>query len=462
MLERDSSLSAARSLVWVIVSVVVAFLVAAGAAHLLQRAIATRVSNIVSNAMPSVKLLSAARGHLRQMELGIGDGATPHESRIAMARQSVEEELTSFVALPYFPQERSLFLPVLDGMKKLDADYAAWSSSHAAGALATVRSDFEAIDAGLERAIAFDAEQGQRLGLEIEHIRGEASGIVILLDGIAVALALVAASLALRQLRRAARTWRSELTARERREAELRETNEALGQFAGRVAHDVLSPLATTSLAIDLLRHACEDDRAALSAADRGMNALHRVHALVDGLLAFARAGGRPEPGATAELRQVLVDMMAGLRSQAETRGITLSLDELPAGAVACHDGVLASIVTNLVQNSIKYMDDARERRIGVHVSDAGSAWLFEVTDTGRGVPEDQRAKIFEPYMQLTKGGGGIGLGLATVDRLVRAHGGTLGVRSQLGVGSTFWFKLPKARVSAQPNGASGMQPVPA
>ncbi|HEU0033643.1 MAG TPA: HAMP domain-containing sensor histidine kinase [Kofleriaceae bacterium] len=441
-------------------SVVLAFVVAAAAAQYVQREITTPVNDIVSNAMPSVKLLSAARGHLREIELGVDADATPPDPRIAMARRNLDEELTSYRALPPFPHERALFQPVLDDMTKLDADYAAWSATHAATVLAALRFDFETVDAALERAIAFDAEQGQRLGLEIGRVRGETTGVVMVLDGVAVALALVAAALALRQLRRAARAWRSELTARERREAELREMNEALGQFAGRVAHDILSPLATTSLAIDRLRQACPDEATAASASDRGMNALRRVHALVDGLLAFARAGGHPQPGATAELRHVLEDMMVGLKSQAELRGVTLTLDDVPPGAVACHDGVLASIVSNLVQNSIKYMDDARERRITVHVRDAGSRWRVEVADTGRGIPKDQRATIFEPYVQLTKGSGGIGLGLATVERLVHAHGGTLGVRSEVGVGSTFWFELPKA--PAQAVGASELQPVPA
>lgn len=462
MSERDSSLAAARSLVWVIASVVFAFLVATIAAQYLQRAISTRASEIISNAMPSVKLLSAARGDLRNMEIGVvHDGPDP-ASRIAEARHNIEEELSSYRALPFFPDERPIFGHVTNGIAKLDADFAAWRESPTASTQAPLSSDFANVDTALERAIDFDADQGQRLGLEIEHVRASATGAVTLLEAIAVALALVAAALALRQLRRTARAWRSELDAGEQRESELRETNESLGQFAGRIAHDVLSPLATTSLSIDLLRQACHDDRVALGAADRGMNALHRVHALVDGLLAFARAGGKPEPGATAELVPVLGEIVDGLRSQADLHGIALSLEPIPAGLVNCHRGVLASIVTNLVQNAIKYMNDAREKRITIAISDADARWHFEVTDTGPGIPEEQQARIFEPYVQLTPGSSGVGLGLATVDRLVRAHGGTVGVRSQLGAGTTFWFELPKARASAQPSGASSMQPVTA
>src|SRR5574338_208069 len=236
MSERGSSLSAARSLVWVIASVVFAFLVAAIAAQYLQRAISTRASLIISNAMPSVKLLSAARGDLRKMEIGIvHDGPNP-SSMVAEARHDIEAELSSYRALPFFPDERPIFGHVTNSLAKLDIDYAAWRESPTASTQAPLSSDFANVDAALERAIDFDADQGQRLGLEIEHIRANATGAVTLLEAIAVVLGLVAAGLALRQLRRAARAWRADLDAGERRESELRETNEALGQFAGRIA----------------------------------------------------------------------------------------------------------------------------------------------------------------------------------------------------------------------------------
>jgi signal transduction histidine kinase len=110
---------------------------------------------------------------------------------------------------------------------------------------------------------------------------------------------------------------------------------------------------------------------------------------------------------------------------------------------------VFASLITNLVRNAIKYMGDASVRRIDVRVSDNLSRWRVEVADTGPGIPLDHQQRIFEPYVQIVRGGAGIGLGLATVDRLVRAHGGAVGLSSRPGAGACFWFELPKAAANA-------------
>jgi signal transduction histidine kinase len=200
-----------------------------------------------------------------------------------------------------------------------------------------------------------------------------------------------------------------------------------------------------TMLAIDLVRTTNEVDDVVLQAMETGASALNCVRVLVDGLLAFSRAGGKPDAGANTELAPVLRELFDGLAFQAERQNIHLSLEPVAKGAVACSAGVLTSIVTNLLQNAMKYMGDSRDRRITAHVSDAGSSWHISVTDTGIGIADDQRERIFEPYVRVAKHGvGGIGLGLATVDRLVRAHGGTVGVRSSIGCGSTFWVELPK------------------
>jgi signal transduction histidine kinase len=454
MATSDSTVSAARWLLGVTAGVVLAFVVATAISQRVQRAITVRTSDIITNAMPSVKLLSAARGELNEMDRDVERATytesqrTIFEQRASSARHDLEETATTYMALPFFPHEQKLFSHTSDALGVLDTDYATWKARPTEATLTTLRADIESVDAALERGITFDAEQGQRLGLEIAGIRESSTGLVIVLEGLAALLAAGAVVLAVRQLRRAAHAHRLEDAAREQRETELRAANEALGEFAGRVAHDVLSPLMTTMLALDLVRHTCEIDEVAMRVMDNGANALHSVRALVDGLLAFSRAGGKPEVGANTELAPVLRNLCDGLTIQAQHRNITIALESVPTGAVACSAGVFTSIVTNLLQNAMKYMGDAPERRITTRVEDAGTSWHIAVTDTGMGIPDDQLRRIFEPYVQVATNGNatGIGLGLATVDRLVRAHGGNVGVQSTLSAGSTFWFELPKSQ----------------
>ncbi len=451
--QASRSVSAARMLVGVIAGVVMSFVLAALISQHIERSVADRVGDIVSNAMPSIHMLSAMRGDLRQLEndLETYPDATPTErsairDRLTTTRADIGADFETYAALPFFSGEPPLYSRARDDLATLDTNVASYLAHPDATSLQSVRHDIDTFDRSLQRMISFDAAQGQRLGLEIERIRGQTRATTVLLDATSVVLAIVAAILAVRQLRRAGRTREAEQRAAERHAAELVVQNEALGQFAGRVAHDILSPLSTASLAFDLVRETSDLDPPAQRGLDRGKAAIARVHTLVDGLLAFSRAGGQPEPGASTELAPVIGDIVIDLETQARQQEIALHVDSIPDGSIACSAGVLTSVLTNLVRNAIKYMGRVDERRIDVRVRELPNRWRFEVEDTGPGIPENQQGRIFEPYVQLEHGAQGIGLGLATVDRLVRAHGGTVGVTSPgaSGVGSLFWFELPK------------------
>jgi signal transduction histidine kinase len=105
-------------------------------------------------------------------------------------------------------------------------------------------------------------------------------------------------------------------------------------------------------------------------------------------------------------------------------------------------------VLENLLANAAKYIVAvaADARRIQVRIIDGKDVVRVEVDDTGPGIPLEAQKEIFYPYV---RGRGatqpGLGLGLATVRRIVEAHGGVVGVRSVVGVGSCFWFELPRA-----------------
>jgi signal transduction histidine kinase len=101
----------------------------------------------------------------------------------------------------------------------------------------------------------------------------------------------------------------------------------------------------------------------------------------------------------------------------------------------------------------MKYMGERDVRRIAVRAVDTGDAIRIEVSDTGPGIPEDALPHLFEAYFRIAgKSHAGLGLGLPTVKKLVEGHGGRVGVKSQVGKGTTFWVELPYARALAEPS----------
>jgi signal transduction histidine kinase len=305
-----------------------------------------------------------------------------------------------------------------------------------------VRLEKQALDAAMHAArerldllIAYDANQAAQLGEQIHAWHRRSGQVALGLDALVALLTIGVAVLALRKLGRA----RDRLE-RENRQLEARGLE--LEEFSGRMAHDVLSPLFTAGIGWELARKLYPDDERLARLAETGRAAIQRSRRLVEDLLAFSLAGNKGA-GGTAELSLVVADVVANLESESDAARVQLVADPAPAAHIACSSGVLTSILLNLVRNAIKHMDGAEVRRIEIHHRLTPETLHCEVADTGPGIAfEDQRA-IFEPYVRGTTKAAGIGLGLATVKRLVEGHGGAVGVRSAPGHGATFWFELP-------------------
>jgi PAS domain S-box-containing protein len=132
-------------------------------------------------------------------------------------------------------------------------------------------------------------------------------------------------------------------------------------------------------------------------------------------------------------------------RAEAKSLAVTLSFDEGVARARRGDGDRLRQILVNLLGNGVKFTDRGS---VHVQVSDAASDQLrFAVTDTGIGIPKGDHGKLFHEFVQVdssaTRRFGGTGLGLAICKKLVELMGGTIGVDSEPGQGSTFWFEIP-------------------
>jgi signal transduction histidine kinase len=144
-------------------------------------------------------------------------------------------------------------------------------------------------------------------------------------------------------------------------------------------------------------------------------------------------------------MAQVVQSAVASTESLARAKGLVLTTslaDGLPTGFG--DERRLTQVLINLVGNAIKFSDTGS---VVVAVKAADGVFDVAISDTGPGIAPEDQAKIFEEFQQvdnsITRKKGGTGLGLAIAKRLIEMLGGTIGVESTLGQGSTFRIKLP-------------------
>ncbi|MFP4323351.1 MAG: sensor histidine kinase, partial [Anaerolineales bacterium] len=230
--------------------------------------------------------------------------------------------------------------------------------------------------------------------------------------------------------------------------AQVQATQKAQQDFLANVSHDLRTPLTSIQGYSQAIMDGVTDDPAH-SASIINYEAA-RLTRLVQDLLDIARI----QSGRMQMLRQaialdgILRNVGESLNIKARDANITLHLDIQPLPRIAGDGDRLAQVFTNLVDNALK------------HTSEGGQVWLraepqaqgimVTVQDTGEGIPKDDLARIFERFYQVDKSRQrgaqriGTGLGLAIVNEIVRAHGGTVTVASQVGVGTAFQVWLPQ------------------
>ena len=220
------------------------------------------------------------------------------------------------------------------------------------------------------------------------------------------------------------------------------------------VAHDLKNPLNTIQIALRLLLEEDrlhDDDNAkreferhALGAVER---AAERMNRLIRDLLELSRAdAGRlwiqPAP---AEPEGLLREALDAHCSIAAAKGITLEATAdggLPY--VLADRERIAQVFSNLIGNALKFTP--KGGRVSVRGWRGTPQVRFTVDDSGPGIPSEEQAHVFDRFWQATKASGlGTGLGLSIAKAIVEGHGGSIGVTSAPGLGTTFEFSLPVA-----------------
>ncbi len=231
------------------------------------------------------------------------------------------------------------------------------------------------------------------------------------------------------------------------REVELERVKQ---EFVAMVTHDIRTPLASTRNVFDLLEAGLLG-----SLNEKGHAVAKRIRASCDQTLRLLndlldlekmQAGKFSLEYKCFSIPSMLRRSVDLVQALAEQRNIKI---ELKSADIECRadEDRLVQVVVNLLSNAIKYSPDDVPIKLSGEFVD--KAILISVSDLGRGIPEDKVDKIFSRYEQVeiddSKTKGGVGLGLAICESIVREHKGEIGVKSNAGEGSCFWFKIPQA-----------------
>ncbi|HEX6835921.1 MAG TPA: HAMP domain-containing sensor histidine kinase, partial [Polyangia bacterium] len=342
--------------------------------------------SISGNAMVSIEHLTDTRGVLRQLDVDMvrydrSRSDTDHAA-VSADRVRLDESFERYLAEPdTYPGEQALWGDMHRALSLVDQAVESALDEVAAGRPAGnhVTAAINVAAEAIRRAVDFNADRARELAMRIQQEHERAHRVALLLDLLSTLLTAVAGFLAVRALQHHHRIVdeRNRLVARRAEELE---------QFAGRVAHDILGPLSATRLAVSHATGQLQDP-ALKRTLERGQRGVDRVATIVDGLLRFARAGARPEPGVVSSVAPVVQSVVAELEPLARDAGITLAAAEVPPCAIYGHAGVLSSVVENLTRNAIKYMGERAERRVEVRVQPRANVVRVEVEDTGPGIP---------------------------------------------------------------------------
>jgi NtrC-family two-component system sensor histidine kinase KinB len=228
----------------------------------------------------------------------------------------------------------------------------------------------------------------------------------------------------------------------------LRRLEELKNDVVATVAHEFRTPLTSLRMAVHLCTEQVvgpltEKQAELLGTAREDCD---RLQTMVDDLLDLSRIeSGRAElfplPTPVSELIERALDEH---RAEADAKGVRLNADfhSAEVTVLADHERI-GHVFSNLIGNAIRYTPNDGTITLGAEVKNG--VVRFTVSDPGKGIPKEYQARLFEKFFRVPDNTDqkGTGLGLYIAKEIVRGHGGDIGVETEAGKGSTFWFTLP-------------------
>jgi signal transduction histidine kinase len=284
------------------------------------------------------------------------------------------------------------------------------------------------------------------------HVHAYAVGVGGAILGVLVLFRLAGLVNSVERARRSERVFRHEAQQAQQllayQNEQLLELDRLKDEFVSSISHELRTPLTSISGYVEVLLESETDDerRSHLAIVDRNA---HRLLGLVSDLLFAARLqdGGLELERDEVDLTRVVSHAVESARPRAENGGVRLNMALADVPAVRGEPDRLAQLLDNLISNAIKFTPPGGDVTVRLTATDGTVS--IEVSDTGIGVPEAERERLFERFFRsqtaLERQIQGTGLGLHISKAIVEAHGGRIGVDSNEGAGTTFVVDLPVA-----------------
>jgi signal transduction histidine kinase len=216
-----------------------------------------------------------------------------------------------------------------------------------------------------------------------------------------------------------------------------------VGQMASSIIHDFRNPMGTIRSAIEILQTKKNIPRDKLNRYYNMISSsVERMNRMIQELLDFSKGEQKLELKLN-DVSEFVKNIISGVSISLERKKINLIIEQNYKGKAIFDQLRLQRAIINIINNAEEAMSDGGEIRFKIYKED--ETLVFKISDTGKGIPEDIKDKIFDPFVTSGKSGG-TGLGLAITKKIIEQHGGKISFESERNKGTTFIVKIPLRR----------------
>jgi len=229
--------------------------------------------------------------------------------------------------------------------------------------------------------------------------------------------------------------------------ADLTQLKAEYQEFVYIISHDLSAPLRQIEGFSEMVleRHKDDFDDKSKRHFDFILKAGHSIRNILDDLTGYSRIIKRDEPFTDIDLNVIISSNLAELSSVIESSSASITIDTMPI--VKGDEELISQMFYHLIHNALHYQLPTTPANITLSVDELDNFWQFCITDDGIGIPENIHEKIFKMFRRgvSEKKYTGAGVGLTYVQKILTKHQGSIWLKSEKGIGSSFYFTLRKA-----------------